>query len=1024
MDPPLSTHTTLQFPQIDGSPCWPLGHGIPYRRGNRGNSYRKSEAVDRPIGSETLGRPLDADSHGTASRPTCDSIDCHDRSAPRLASWRRWHATSWQPAARCTRRPSTKLARSLAAARYEEAIEQFEELLESEPIYAPIGLARAHLAIGGRDDSERVLRAAIESNEPNAALVAEAAKLAFARGDLAATQRRTEQAFAIEPDNLLARWIEAERLRVTGQTEQANALWQWFVDYYNDHDVVDAESMHLIGLAAAQFARYNGLAEQFQFLVNELYPDVLAAEPDYWPAHLETARLFLEKFNQAEADRALKAALAINARAAEVHAAKAELHLQNWDLADAQRALERAGELNPRLAETHRLQADIHLANFDSPQASAALVEAQSLNPVAEETLGRVAAVYLSEDGLPPEDNQGGDSTRFEQLASQVEARNPAAGVFYHTAAVRLEQRRKFLEADYCFQQAIKRAPNLIGPRAGLGMMYMRLGEEDEAEKLLSDSFDRDPFNVRVNNMLKVLEVLDAYETLETEHFLIRFDPEKDELLARYAADYLESVFPTLCDQFAFQPPDKSLFEFFSRARNTNGHGWFSARMIGLPYIGTVGACAGKMVAMASPNDSKQKFNWANVLKHEFIHVINLQQTRYNLPHWFAEAIAVYNEGYPRPPEWDQLLLERVPKGDVFDLNSINLGFIRPKSGIDWQMAYCQAELYAEFLVEQFGDEAFAKLLAAYRENQTTKEALKSCFDVSQDEFERGYRDYLDRVVAEIQVPPATANAGFAEIERAAREHPEDPDRLALLAYAYLSRRAYPEARRAAAQAIVKDERHPLANYVVARLHLLIGETKQAVATLSACLDRDSPDPRVLNLLASLYLKAEDFTQAADLFRLGADAFPGDLAWDKRLARVHLLTRNDAELVPVLEKLARHDGDDLNIRKKLAQLALAGDDHTAAKKWSNQAVHIDVMDPQSHRLLAQALARGSDPDAALPQLEVALQFNPDDGELVREMAVVLDRAGQNEAARARLTKYLADHGDDAAARALLEKLSQ
>src|SRR5690606_8977195 len=156
-------------------------------------------------------------------------------------------------------------------------------------------------------------------------------------------------------------------------------------------------------------------------------------------------------------------------------------------------------------------------------------------------------------------------------------------------------------------------------------LMYMRLGEEVEGQRLLEESFEIDPFNVRVSNMLKVLEVLSGYATLETEHFIIRFDRGRDEVLARYAADYLESVYPVLCKQFGFEPEGKWLFEFFSRARNTSGHGWFSARMVGLPYIGTVGACAGKMVALASPNDMDQKYNWARVLKHEFIHVLNLQ---------------------------------------------------------------------------------------------------------------------------------------------------------------------------------------------------------------------------------------------------------------------------------------------------------------------------------------------------------------------------------------------------------------
>ena len=60
--------------------------------------------------------------------------------------------------------------------------------------------------------------------------------------------------------------------------------------------------------------------------------------------------------------------------------------------------------------------------------------------------------------------------------------------------------------------------------------------------------------------------------------------------------------------------------------------------MVGLPFIGTVGACAGKMVALTSPGELAEKYNWARVLRHEFMHVLNLQQTDFNIPHWFTEG--------------------------------------------------------------------------------------------------------------------------------------------------------------------------------------------------------------------------------------------------------------------------------------------------------------------------------------------------------------------------------------------------
>ena len=65
------------------------------------------------------------------------------------------------------------------------------------------------------------------------------------------------------------------------------------------------------------------------------------------------------------------------------------------------------------------------------------------------------------------------------------------------------------------------------------------------------EAFDADPFNLRVSNTLKVLEVLDGYETLETDHFLIRFDPQKDKVFARY----LQLIGETLARPARLRPP-------------------------------------------------------------------------------------------------------------------------------------------------------------------------------------------------------------------------------------------------------------------------------------------------------------------------------------------------------------------------------------------------------------------------------------------------------------------------------------
>ena len=917
--------------------------------------------------------------------------------------------------------PALSQARKLLlGGSYAEGAEAFQELANKQPVAAALGLAECQSSQGKRAEAAKTLAAALKEHSSAASLHAAQGRLRFQRGDQAGASESVAAALKLDEDNLSARWTQAELHVASGRLKEADAAHRWLVDYYNDREINDARSLRWIGRGAAEFARWNRLDDQFRFLVSTLYPDVLKLEPANWIAHYETGLLFLEKYNQAEATRSLGAAMKLNPNAAEVHAALGRLALQNYELDKARRSIDRAIEINPALIEAYRLKADLLLANFKNQEAAEVLQHALTLNPRDEKTLGRIAAVHILRNGKPKEIA----GSALGKILAEANARNPHAGVFYFTLAETLSERRKFPASESYYQEAIERMPQLVGPRGQLGMMYMRLGDELQGKRLLDESFEIDPFNVRVSNMLKVLDVLAGYAVIETEHFIIRFDRGHDELLAQYAADYLENeVYPQLCKQFDFEPDGKSLFEIFNRAKNTGGHGWFSARMVGLPYVGTVGACAGKMVAITSPAALEQPFNWARVLKHEFVHVLNLQQTNFNTPHWFTEALAVLNEDAPRPEMWNKLLAARVPAGEIFHLDTINLGFIRPSSQNDWHMAYCQAEIYAQYLLAAYGEDSLAKMLTAYADNLNTREALKRCFDVEQEVFERGYLKHLKQVAAGLSpASGATKKRPFAELVRAQAADPENPDLIGQLAYAYLQRESYAKARKLAQAAVKLKAGHPMATYVLARIRLLIGEARAAHDLLEGCLDEKAPHEKVLTLLAALKIKARDLAAAERLYRLGRKADPHNSKWIKALASLYLKTGENDKLAELLVDLADLDGDDIKIRKKLAQIALEKSSYKAAANWANQAVQINVMDSQAHRMLAEASAGAGQRKRAVKEYKVVVKLTPKDLESRMALAQVLVKDKQPEQARLVLEALLGLDSDHEDAARLLETL--
>ena len=897
---------------------------------------------------------------------------------------------------------TSRARRMLLAGKYAEAAEMYAAF-DPKNTEAALGCARSHWAVGKRDEAVRLLAAA---RGESADVEAELARMALDRGDHKAAQEHCERASSLDSDQLLARWIRGELFRTSGRIDEAQEVYAGLITHYGEHEVTSPDGLRWIGSAASRYAEWNRLHDQFHFLVNEFYPDVLKLEPGYWPAHYEAGLLFLAKYNRADAAKELKSALELNPNAAEVHVALAQLAMIDHAFDDAQSAVERALQINPKLQSAWLVKADLALANLDLAGAIEILEKrALPLNSISEEMLGRLAAGYLLRDGLA----EVGESAQAAKIAEEVVQRNPHAGEFFFALARWLDARYK-AQAQRYYTEAITRLPQQVGPTGCLGLLHMHTGREGEARRVLERAFAIDPFNVRAKNMLEVLELMDAMRTHDAGQCTLRYDGERDRILIRYAAPYVDQVYAKLCDKFGYRPPEKPLVEIFSRAKGASGHQWFSARMTGLPYVGTVAASTGRIVAMVSPGEASmgRQFNWAQVLKHELVHVITLQQTDFNIPRWYTEGLAVWCEGRPRPQEWSELLVRRVRDGKLLDLESIDFAFTRPDSSDEWTMAYCQAELYVEFMLRDHPPKVLNELLAAYADNLSTPDALTRVFGLSMAEFQRGYVAFLGDVAKELTDLGAVEDErSVAQLSAARRKRPKDVDLTARLAMAYLRRGADEEALEMASEALELEERHQVASYVLARLYLRTERPGLAIQILENSLDRNRPEPKLLNLLAGLRLKAEEHDRSAELYRLGASRFPNNLEWARALARVYLLSGNERELALVLELIAEADPDDLLTRKKLVEISTKSGDYAAAEEWANQALMVDVNDAEVHWGFAEAALGSHNQGLAIAEMEFAVELDPERPSWRLILAETYVRTGRLEEARRVLWALLA-----------------
>lgn len=911
------------------------------------------------------------------------------------------------------------LRADLQQGRYAEVVEQIGPTPTT--VEEVVLLARGLDSQGKRDEALAALTTFTKDNQPTAVLLAETARLQFERGAWPEAEQAVKRALALDDSQTLARWLQAELARVQGDLEAAQAGYEWFVDYYNEHDDFDSpEDLYYIGQAASQFARWTRNSGQFQFLVNDLYPDVLQRDPNFWQAELAMAQLFAEKYNMAEAAKHLNKALAINANSADIYALKGEIELSGYNVDAALRTAELALGINAQHIPAKLIHGQAKLTDFRPEQAIAILNEVVQLNPNHQTSQGYLASAMLAADGSELIQAESGEPTRLGELLTHVQQAHKNLGEFYAALGDGCDIVRKYPDAVKYLEQARQQMPQLIGVHGDLGMVLMRMGEEETAKEVLDEAFEADPFNVRVKNTLEVLDVLATYETIETDHFVIRFDPSKDRLLAVYMSRFLEeNVYPKVCQGLDYTPKDKSLIEIFNQSKNTSGHGWFSARMVGLPYIGTVGACAGKMIAMASPDSVPNPYNWAHVIRHEFVHVVNLQQTDFNIPHWFTEALAVSYESEQRPPEWKTLLARRLAEDRVFNLDTINYGFIRPSDQDDWTMAYCQAYYYSQFIKQKFGDDALAKMLTAYQNYQTTDDILQDEFQVDKAEFEQEYLAFLKQEVAGIKLN-TDAEQSFAELYQTVEENPEDAEAQAQLAFIYLKRKALPDARDHAKKALAADKDHPLAHYVQGRLYLTIGDNEEAIAEFETAAGSDRFERNAVALLAGLRVKQKRFDDALKLYQRGAAEEPGQLDWQESILRIHLLKKDNAALLELIPQIAAQKHHDVLLRKKMAEILLQQESWEEAARWAYEVIGIQVTDADAHALLAQAYYGQKKWDLAAREFEVAGQLRPKTVSWSVQAAEFYEKAGNAEKAQKVAQRVLDIDPENAAAKAILK----
>jgi cellulose synthase operon protein C len=749
---------------------------------------------------------------------------------------------------------------------YENAIRSFTTRLTANAADADAetGLLRAYLETGRYLEAETAGRKFLVKN-PNAASVRhQVGEVLVMTGRYAEAIAEFERAANDAPKSpaqkLSSDLRRAEILELTGQEDRARPIFESLVAYYKGKQPDTAPELTSIARALVHLERYHD--------ANDVYRDAIAADPTYIEAQLGAGELFNEKYGYADAAQFFQDALQINPNSARGLIGVA----QNKRIEGGEEtlaALSRALAINPVSFLTFK--AGLELEEHDFTSATADIERSLKINPQSLDAhAARAAMLYLQDRDYQPEVNA-------------ALAVNPRYGLIFDVLAHYATMTRRTEDAVAFARRATALSPRLWSAHLDLGMGLLRLGQMEEGRAEVETAFKGDPYNIWAKNTLDLLDTMNDYRETRREPFLIKVDAKETDVVAPYAAALLDEASRKLIAKYHFTPKGPITVELFPN------HEDFAVRTLGLPGLGALGVCFGQVIAADSPSARPTgEFNWGSTLWHEYTHVITLQMTDYRIPRWFSEGLSVYEERRARPgwgDDWNPTLLNSFATGRWHKIANLDGAFSHPRGPEDLTIAYFQASQVCEFISDKFGFDAILRMLSMYREKGQTSDILTRVLKLSENDFDREFKAYVESKTRPLQ------NALKTEFNVAASLSKEEvvkmlatEDTFALHLRAGHLFRADNETDNAVLHFRRAIELFPYytgegnAYDALAEMYQKKGDEKQAAEAMAARVKYDQNSLPTLKALAALRIKMGDRAGALEALQLSFYVSPFEYA--------------------------------------------------------------------------------------------------------------------------------------------------
>jgi tetratricopeptide (TPR) repeat protein len=791
-------------------------------------------------------------------------------------------------------------------------------LAQSRPPAAatPADAALKALNAGQLDEVGRLLGSATDARS-----VAIRARAEVARGRYAEAEKILTPVATAQPGSDAALELGLLQMQL-GRRNEAVRILKQIVARVDGQTAAENLRLGQAARALGAFQDANGFFRQ----ANRLAPT---------DVEINTAwgELFLEKYDRKEAIRSFQDALKVDENHVPAILGVARIATEENPPA-AKQAIERALKVNPNSVPAHLLAAEMSLDDRKRDDARESVQRALKVNPSNLEARSIVAAI----------DNLEGKTTAFNEQIQQILKINPIYGEVHRVAGDHLARNYRFDEAVDQVRRGLAIDDANTRAHADLGKHLLRTGDESGARRALERAFKDDPFDQQTFNSLTLLDTLDKFETITDGDLIFRFDPSEVGVMREHAIPLAKEAMAALTKRYNFTPQGPILIEMFPK------HDDFAVRTIGLPgMIGALGACFGRVVTLDSPRARPPgDFNWGETLWHELAHVFTIQMSKQRVPRWLTEGVSVWEERRARP-EWgremDLPFVNALNEGKVMKLDVLNQGFQDPKM---ISLAYYQASLVVEHIVETYGEPKLHALLRAYGEGLEDETAIKEGLGVSLAQLQTGFDARLDKQYADLRralkTPEMKEKMSVDDLKALAASNPDSfgvQMRLALALQEAKDSAGAIAALERASKIIPGASGASNPNSLIAKIALEQKDTARAIRALEAVMRVDHSDVEAARQLTQLVTPLNDPARTEDAYRRLVAIDPFDREAEAQLGRLALKRKDAVTAVRSFKSvLGANPPDRAQAHVELAEAHVAAGQYAEAKKQTLAALEI------------------------------------------------------------------------------------